>query len=124
MVFRVDRVHHQDDDVIRRTGKRDDAAGAALPPSQDVPPNVNNAFIGGLLTGGTGGEETAKLMLPVMGCENKVVLAIAETSDLGHWKESMLRHGRLSYPELVRRDLGIEEMYLAPNTPVSPIAPL
>ena len=63
-------------------------------------------------------------MLPVMGCENKVVLAIAETSDLVHWKESMLRRGCRSYPELVQRDLGIEEMYLAPDTPVSLIAPL
>ena len=42
-------------------------------------------------------------MLLVMDCENKVVLrvAIAEISSLAHWKESMLRSGRFSYPELV-----------------------
>ena len=33
----------------------------------------------------------------------------------------MLRRGCLSYPELVRRGLGVEEMNLARNTPVSPI---
>ena len=82
-VLRVGGVHHQDDDVVLHTGERDDPAGAAFPPSQDIPPNVNNAFIGGLLTGGEGGkEETPKSMLPVMDCENKVVLAIAETLDL------------------------------------------
>ena len=42
----------------------------------------NNAFIGDPLTRGAGGEETATSMLPVMCCENKVVLALAETSNL------------------------------------------
>ena len=85
----------------------------------------NSAFIGDpLAAGGVSGEETATSMLPVMGCENKVVLAIAEISNLAHWKESMLRRGRLSYPELVQRGLGIEDTYLAPNTPVNPIVPL
>ena len=32
----------------------------------------------------------------------------------------MLRRRRLSYPELVQRGMGIEEMCLALNTPVSP----
>ena len=85
---------------------------------------VNNALISHPLTGGAGGEEIPMSMLPVVGCENKVVLPSAETSNLAHcWKESMLRCGRLSYSDIVtvQRGLGIEEMYLARNTPVSPI---
>ena len=39
----------------------------------------NNAFIGDPLTRGAGGKETTTPMLLVMGCENKVVLAIVET---------------------------------------------
>ena len=31
-MLRVDGVHHQDNNVVRRAGERDDAAGAALPP--------------------------------------------------------------------------------------------
>ena len=46
---------------------------------------TNNAFIGDLLTGGAGGEEeTPTSMLLVAGCENKVVLARAETLNLPH----------------------------------------
>ena len=80
---------------------------------------VNNALISDPLTGGAGGEEIPMSMLPVVGCENKVVLLSAETSNLAHcWKESMLRCGRLSYSDIVQRGLGTEEMYLTRNTPV------
>ncbi|KAI0768033.1 fungal-specific transcription factor domain-containing protein, partial [Trametes elegans] len=63
-------------------------------------------------------------MLPVMGCENKIVLAIAETSNLAHWKESQLRRGTLSIPELVHRGAEIEEQYLAPSSPQPLAVPL
>ena len=67
----------------------------------------NNAFIGDPLTRGASSEETTTSMLPVMGCENKVILAIVETSNLVRWKENMLRRGHLSYPWLVPRGLGV-----------------
>ena len=63
-------------------------------------------------------------MLPVMGCENKIVLAIAEISNLAHWKEGCLRRGALSIPELVHRGALIEEQLLAPASPHNPLAPL
>ncbi|KAH9856614.1 fungal-specific transcription factor domain-containing protein [Lenzites betulinus] len=56
-------------------------------------------------------------MLPVMGCENKIVLAIAEISNLAYWKECQLRRGTLSIPELVRRGADLEERLLAPSSP-------
>ena len=89
----------------------------------------NSAFIGDPLTGagggGVGGTQDAETsMLPVMGCENRIVLAIAEISNLAHWKALMLSRGALSYPELVNRGHAIEETLLAPNTPVNPSVPL
>ena len=51
-MLRVDGVNHQVNDVVLYTGERDYPAGAALPPSPDVLPDVDSAFIGGLLTGG------------------------------------------------------------------------
>ncbi|KAI0707175.1 fungal-specific transcription factor domain-containing protein [Earliella scabrosa] len=60
-------------------------------------------------------------MLPVMGCENKIVLAIAEISNLAHWKESHLRRGCLSIPDLVHRGADIEATLLAPTSPLNGI---
>jgi len=54
-------------------------------------------------------------MLPVMGCENQIVLAIAEISNLAHWKESQKHRGSLSVPQLVERGLEIEKKYLCPS---------
>ncbi|KAI0330264.1 hypothetical protein GY45DRAFT_1251195 [Cubamyces sp. BRFM 1775] len=56
-------------------------------------------------------------MLPVMGCENKIVLAIAEISNLACWKESHLGRGTLSMPDLVHRGQEIEDTLLAPSSP-------
>ncbi|KAI0671469.1 fungal-specific transcription factor domain-containing protein [Trametes maxima] len=56
-------------------------------------------------------------MLPVMGCENKIVLAIAEISNLAYWKSSQIRRGTLSIPELVHRGADIEERLLGPSSP-------
>ncbi|KAI0925529.1 hypothetical protein AcW1_007951 [Taiwanofungus camphoratus] len=53
-------------------------------------------------------------MLPVMGCENQIVLAIAEISNLAHWKEIQRRRGCLSVPQLVERGAEIESKHLAP----------
>ena len=58
-------------------------------------------------------------MLPVMGCENHIVLAIAEISNLADWKEGQLRQKSLSYPELVKRGIKIEEGFLEPSYPRS-----
>lgn len=63
-------------------------------------------------------------MLPVMGCENKIVLAIAEISNLAHWKESHLRRGCLSIPDLVHRGADIEGTLLAPTSPLNGVVPL
>jgi len=51
-------------------------------------------------------------MIPVMGCENRIVLAIAETSELSNWKELQTRSGCLSMPALVQRGMEIEQKYL------------
>jgi hypothetical protein len=51
-------------------------------------------------------------MMKIMGCENRVVWAMAEVSYLACWKESMQRKGRLSIPELVSRGKDIERSLL------------
>ncbi|OJT02247.1 Transcriptional regulatory protein pro1 [Trametes pubescens] len=63
-------------------------------------------------------------MLPVMGCENKIVLAIAEISNLAHWKENHLHRGTLSIPDLVHRGADIEERLLGPSSPQPLAVPL
>ncbi|TCD71987.1 hypothetical protein EIP91_000119 [Steccherinum ochraceum] len=55
-------------------------------------------------------------MLPVMGCENHIVLAIAEISDLACWKESQTRRNSLSVPQLVERGSLIERTYLSADS--------
>jgi len=62
---------------------------------------------------------TCSMMSP-MGCENTVVWALAETSDLSYWKRRGERNGDLSVRELVRRVQEIEP-YLA--DPIRPIRP-
>lgn len=59
-------------------------------------------------------------MLPVMGCENNIVLAIAEISNLACWKESQVSRHCLSVPKLVERGLEIEAKYLTPGGASSP----
>ncbi|KAH8100966.1 fungal-specific transcription factor domain-containing protein [Cristinia sonorae] len=54
-------------------------------------------------------------MLPVMGCENHIVLAIAEISDLACWKATRSRQMSLSVPQLVERGREIEKTYLSPD---------
>ncbi|KAH9950001.1 fungal-specific transcription factor domain-containing protein [Amylocystis lapponica] len=56
-------------------------------------------------------------MLPVMGCENHIVLAIAEISNLAFWKETQRRRGSLSVPQLVERGIEIENRYLQVGGP-------
>jgi len=51
-------------------------------------------------------------MIPVMGCENHILLAIAEISELSHWKEMQTRTGTLSMPRLVQRGMEIEQKFL------------
>ncbi|KAG2112148.1 hypothetical protein BD769DRAFT_1642591 [Suillus cothurnatus] len=47
-------------------------------------------------------------MMGAMGCENRIVLALAEIADLACWKDECRRAGRLSVSELVRRGQDIE----------------
>lgn len=42
-------------------------------------------------------------MMPIMGCENSVIWALAETSALAAWKHTQERKGCLSMPELVSK---------------------
>ncbi|EIN10065.1 hypothetical protein PUNSTDRAFT_86611 [Punctularia strigosozonata HHB-11173 SS5] len=58
----------------------------------------------------------------VMGCENNVVLALAEISALGHWKEVEKKHGRLSMPLLVKKGQEIEQRLLPPTRVRDPYA--
>ncbi|KAG1781711.1 fungal-specific transcription factor domain-containing protein [Suillus placidus] len=56
-------------------------------------------------------------MMGVMGCENRIVLALAEIADLACWKDECRRAGRLSVPELVRRGQEIEAILKSTNDP-------
>ncbi|KAJ4477404.1 fungal-specific transcription factor domain-containing protein [Lentinula aciculospora] len=57
-------------------------------------------------------------MLSVMGCENRIVWALAKISQLHAWKRNREKSGSLSIVELSKRASDIE-LYLAPNdTPV------
>lgn len=61
-------------------------------------------------------------MLPVMGCENNIVLAIAEISNLACWKESQMKRHCLSIPKLVERGMEIDAKFLTPGGASSPSA--
>jgi len=54
--------------------------------------------------------EFRKLRMDTLtGCPDEAMWAIAEVSNLAHWKVSQLRNGCLSYPELIRRGAVIEQ---------------
>lgn len=78
----------------------------------------NRAFIED--PGQAAADADALSMLPVMGCENNIVLAIAEISDLACWKENMLKRNALSVPKLVERGMEIEAKFLTPGGASSP----
>jgi hypothetical protein len=66
------------------------------------------------------GQPTTYSMLSPMGCENTVVWALAETSNLSYWKRRSEEVGDLSVRELVRRVQDIE-VHLQPGPrPVRP----
>ncbi|KAG9315231.1 hypothetical protein JVU11DRAFT_4364 [Chiua virens] len=54
-------------------------------------------------------------MMSVMGCENHIVLALAEIASLASWKEAHTRNGSLSVNELVKRGHKIEEILKKPS---------
>jgi len=60
-------------------------------------------------------------MLPVMGCENHIVLAIAEISALQRWKDVQSKAGCLSIPLLAEKGLEIESTYLVQPNPLFPL---
>lgn len=55
-------------------------------------------------------------MMSVMGCENHIVLALAEIASLANWKEDHARGGSLSVNELVKRAHRIEEILKKPSS--------
>jgi len=55
-------------------------------------------------------------MMSVMGCDNHIVLALAEIASLAHWKDTHASHGNLSVKELVRRGHKIEELLKKPSS--------
>ncbi|KAI0052303.1 hypothetical protein FA95DRAFT_1553622 [Auriscalpium vulgare] len=68
-------------------------------------------------------DEQKLSMMTVMGCENATALAIAETSDLAHWKATHAAAGTLSVPDLVDRGRTIEGTLLPAPSPPSPQPP-
>ncbi|EGN98763.1 hypothetical protein SERLA73DRAFT_181396 [Serpula lacrymans var. lacrymans S7.3] len=54
-------------------------------------------------------EDPRLSMLPIMGCENHIVRALAEIADLAVWKMNERHKGSLSVPMLVQRGLEIEK---------------
>jgi len=56
-------------------------------------------------------------MLPIMGCENHIVWALAEISNLACWKEYQINSGALSTVELLRRGQLIEHFIKEPRAP-------
>lgn len=71
----------------------------------------NSAFI----DGSSGPEELS--MLTVMGCENHIVWALSEISNLACWKDSQKTRHALSTLELVKRGTRIEEYLMPPVKP-------
>ena len=63
------------------------------------------------------GSYSSYSMMSPMGCENVVVWALAEASNLSYWKRSHKRKGTLSQRELVRKVEEIE-IYLEPQLPL------
>ena len=55
-------------------------------------------------------------MMSVMGCENHIVLALAEIASLANWKEVNVKAGSLSVKELVKRGHRIEEILKKPSS--------
>ena len=55
-------------------------------------------------------------MMSVMGCENHIVLALAEIASLASWKEERVIAHSLSVNELVRRGHRIEEILKKPSS--------
>lgn len=61
-------------------------------------------------------------MLSIMGCESRVLWALAETATLATWKAEQLELGALSIPDLVKRSQDIEKCLQIPITPLPPYA--
>jgi hypothetical protein len=62
--------------------------------------------------------QSTSTMIPIMGCEREIVLALGEISALAAWKASEIRAGRLSNVHLVNAGQDIERKYLAAATPL------
>ncbi|KAG2074329.1 hypothetical protein BDR04DRAFT_1229533 [Suillus decipiens] len=71
----------------------------------------------GTTTAAVNDREPELSMIGVMGCENRIVLALAEIADLAYWKDECVRAGRLSVSKLVRRGQEIETILKSINDP-------
>lgn len=60
--------------------------------------------------------ETEYSMMSVMGCDNHIVLALAEIASLASWKDEHTTAGKLSVKELVKRGSRIEESLKRPSS--------
>ncbi|KAG2051685.1 hypothetical protein BDR06DRAFT_577442 [Suillus hirtellus] len=56
-------------------------------------------------------------MIGVMGCENRIVLTLAEIADLACWKDGCRLASRFSVPEFVRRGQNIEAILKTTSDP-------
>lgn len=51
-------------------------------------------------------------MASLTGCSDDTLLAVAEISALAQWKATQVRNNTLSYPELIKRGMKIQESIL------------
>ena len=51
-------------------------------------------------------------MASLTGCSDDTLLAVAELSALAQWKATQVRNNTLSYPELIKRGMKIQESIL------------
>jgi C6 transcription factor Pro1 len=77
--------------------------------------NPNSAFIDA--SSSSVPEELS--MLSIMGCENHIVWALAEISNLASWKDLQKERGALSMPALINRGAEIEKHIMPPTSPLA-----
>ncbi|KAL0953252.1 hypothetical protein HGRIS_004504 [Hohenbuehelia grisea] len=94
-------VYERDAFVVKTTLWFDVLASATLRSPPHFLNVINNLFDPRQSAHIDGGGEAVPSLLDVMGCENTVFWAMAQTSYLSCWKEQQQRRGTLSIPQLV-----------------------
>lgn len=77
-------------------------------------PAYSEAWIDGVPVSASECEQFS--MMSIMGCENHIVLALAEIAALAAWKDGNQTGNKLSVPELVKRGQRIEEILKKPSS--------